>query len=526
MLKHHVLSKLITAASCCLLIACGSEGGAESPSSAPKAEKPNVIVIYTDDMNFKDAAVFGGQEVMTPTIDKLASEGARLDRYYAMSPVCSPSRYNVLTGRYASYSTTLRERYKATEPAFLRWNTHIENEETTIAEMLKGSGYVTGFVGKYHNFDNEPFQMHNALDDNPRDPEVAGRIKQNYDSIRAIIQKTTGFDYMESLYFNNLHAMALPKELQEHNQEWITDSALEFIDQNKDKPFYLYFATTTPHGPPPVQSMKSDPRITPSGFLKTEETPQVQASRESAFLRVKQAGLPESAAVMLWIDDAIKALLDRLEQHGVLDNTLIIFASDHSGKNGGRGKMTNYEGGVNTPALVWWPKKIKPQVVDSLVSAVDIVPTVLDAAGVSTEDKPLDGSSMLPLLSGEVDQLREDAYLEITYTRGVVTDRWKYIAIRFPSEIHDDAIANPGKYNQEGLTMTTDALAGALRVRYNAHELHPGYFDLDQLYDLKNDPDELNNLANDPNYAEVLADMKARLKKHVAPLPHDFGEFK
>ncbi|GGA72706.1 hypothetical protein GCM10011369_13090 [Neiella marina] len=517
MLKHLALLT-----PCFALSACSSPPNAMG-SDTIGTQRPNVIMIYTDDMNFKDAAVFGGKEVMTPTIDRLANEGARLDRYYVSSPVCTPSRYNLLTGRYASYSSTLLERYPTSEPAFLRWNTHIEEGENTIAEMFQNSGYVTGFVGKYHNFENEAIQLHNELDDDPRDPEVAARIAKNYQDMKSIIQQLTGFDYMESLYYNNLHAMALPAEMQQHNQEWVTQSALEFIDQNHGKPFYLYMATTTPHGPPPVASMKSDPRITPAGFL--DQAPQVQASRDSAFIRVKQAGLPESAAVMLWIDDAIQALLDKLEHHDLLDNTMIIFASDHSGKNGGRGKMTNYEGGVNTPAFVWWPKKISPQQVDGLVSSVDIVPTILDATGVSTE-QPLDGQSMLPLLTGQTDQLRDDAYLEITYTRGVVTDRWKYIAVRFPSDIRDDARQNPGKYNQEGLTQTTDALAGTLRSRYRAHELHPGYFDFDQLYDLQNDPDERHNLANDPAYADVLAEMKARLKQHVAPLPHAFGEFK
>lgn len=486
-------------------------------------DKPNVIVIYTDDMNFKDASAFGGEHVLTPTIDRLAHEGAKLNRYYASSPVCTPSRYNVLTGRYASYSSTLMDRYPTSEPAFLRWNTHIEEREMTIAEMLKDSGYVTGFVGKYHNYENELVQLQNDLHDDPTTPRVAARISQNYQTIKSQIQQLTGFDYMESVYYNNLHAMALPSVMQQHNQEWITQSALEFIEQNKGTPFYLYMATTTPHGPPPVESMKSSPLISPAGFL--EHAPQVQPSRDSVFARVKEAGLPESAAVMLWIDDAIGAVLNKLEQHELLDNTMIVFASDHSGKNRGRGKMTNYEGGVNTPAFVWWPKRIAPQTVNALTSSVDIVPTILDAADVRTES-PLDGHSMLPLLSGDVNKLRNEAYLEITYTRGVVTDRWKYIAIRFPSSLQEDAIKNPGKYNQEGLLLTNDALAGELRSRYQAHELHPGYFDLDQLYDLENDPEEQNNLANDPSYSEVLLDMRERLQTYIGPMPHAFGEFK
>ncbi|MER2491796.1 sulfatase family protein [Catenovulum sediminis] len=516
-----------------MFVGCSAPEQSGQPISPNKAletnkllkeqKKPNIIVIYTDDMNFSDAGVFGGK-VLTPTIDKLAQQGAKLNRYYANSPVCSPSRYNILTGRYASYSHSLRDQYPKSEPAFLRWNTHIEEEDTTIAELLKDSGYVTGMVGKYHNFDNEAVQLPNSEDSNARDIAVAKRIKTNYQNAIRAIKQTTEFDHIDRIYANNLHALALPKELQHHNQEWITEGALNFIDKNYDKPFYLYLATTTPHVPAPVLSMKADPRITPQGYLA--KAPQVQASRESVFARTKQAGLPEEAAVMLWIDDAITSIINKLSSHNLLDNTLIIFASDHSGAHGGRGKMTNYEGGVNTPALVWWPDKIKPQQVNRLVSAVDIVPTILEAAGVNDEKITLDGKSMLPLLTGKVDKLRDEAYLEITYTRGLVTEKWKYIAVRFPSKIQKDAQSNPGKYNQEGLLKTNDALAGIVRSRYNAHELHPHYFDFDQLYNLEQDPKEQHNLANNPEYASILTDLKKRLSLYVTPMPHDFGEFK
>ena len=120
--------------------------------------------------------------------------------------------------------------------------------------------------------------------------------------------------------------------------------------------------------------------------------------------------------------------------------------------------------------------------------------TILEAAGVSDESISLNSKNMLPLLTGQVDKLRDEAYLEITYTRGSVTATWKYIAGRFPSEIQKDALNNPGKYTQEGLTTTNDTLAGIVRSRYNAHELHPHYFD--QLYNLDQNPKEQHNLAN------------------------------
>lgn len=491
-----------------------------------QTERPNIIVIYTDDMNMEDLGAFGG-EVLTPNIDALVAEGAKLVNYYAAAPVCTPSRYGLLTGRYASRSLALQVDYPATGPAFLRWNTHILPGDQTVAHILKAQGYVTGMVGKYHNIDNEAMQEYCDELDGESNPDVMRCIQKNYIMLQDHIKRITGFEYAESLYANNLHALGLPKALRFHNMEWVTQGALNFLEQHRSEPYFLYVATTIPHGPPPVASMKADPRITPMGYL--ENPPDVQPERESVFQRVSAAGLPEEAAVYTWLDDAVGAIRDKLKETGLAENTLIILASDHSGAFGGRGKMTLYEGGIHTPALMWWPGKIPANsVVDGLAANVDIVPTIFDAAGISPpEYYVVDGVSLLPMATGQQEQVREDLFLEITYTRGILSGSWKYVAIRFPDYIENQITPeNTEAFNQEGLAATEDVIHGTMRSRYNAHELYPGYFDRDQLYNLATDKREQRNLASDPQYADTLKSLQNKLSEYLAKFPHRFGEFK
>ena len=306
-----------------LLIAVSWIATCSQPLHPPTGARPNVIVIYTDDMNFGDLGAFGG-DVLTPNIDRLAEEGMKLNRYYASAPVCTPSRYGLLTGRYASRSLALLEQYPIEDPAFLRWNTHILPGDATAAHVMKQHGYTTGMVGKYHNLDNESIQQANPKEGDPNDPGIRRRMQENYEMLRSRIQETSGFESIESLYANNLHALELPGALQHHNMEWVTDGALRFLEQNRDRPFFLYVAPTIPHGPPPAASMKADPRITPLGYLP--DTLNVQADRESVFRRVAAAGLPEHTAVYTWLDDAVGAVLQKLDALDLAENTLIILA--------------------------------------------------------------------------------------------------------------------------------------------------------------------------------------------------------
>lgn len=487
---------------------------------ADEARRPNVLVIYTDDQDNSEVACYGG-DVSTPHLDRLAAEGMRFTRYYPSSPLCTPSRYSVLTGRYASRSPWLQAYYPVTAPPVIRWNTSFVPGETTIATLLKEQGYATGMVGKWHN--GLPLLETVSPSADPRDPQIAARIRENYRRVQDRIRQTAGFDYVESIYGDNLLWLPLPTSLQYHNQEWVTHGAIRFIEQNAARPFFLYVSTTIPHGPGALASLKADPRMTPAGIL--DEAPDVQPSRSDVLRRAEQAGYRKDDyrksgwAGIAWLDDGVGALLAKLDELGLADNTLVIFASDHAR----RGKMTCYAGPV--PCIVRWNGHVQAGVVcDELISNIDVVPTVLKACRVPPPREPvIDGRSWLPLLRDPETAWRDSLFLEITSTRGVVTKNWNYVAIRYAPGIQ--ALITPTnrrEFNQEG---SLYAEGSPHHVRYKADQLFPGYYDDDQLYDLTEDSKQQHNLAGDPQHAGVLQEMKRRMRDYCLKLPHEFGEF-
>jgi len=218
--------------------------------------------------------------------------------------------------------------------------------------------------------------------------------------------------------------------------------------------------------------------------------------------------------------------LKKLDDLGLADNTLVILASDHGSE---RGKMTCYESGTKAPCMVRWPGKIEPgQENNELVSNVDIAATIFDICGVNpSQGSHIDGVSLMPVLKGQKVRLHDSLYLEVVYARGVVTDDFKYIAVRFPEDVEKQITPeNRREFNQEGARFSSKSITGKLAVRYNADKDFPGYFDDDQLYDLRNDPMEQVNLAGDEKYAGKLNEMKEKLREYSKNLPHAFGEFK
>jgi len=472
--------------------------------------KPNVIVILTDDQDKDHIGAYGGN-VLTPNIDRLASEGVLFDRYYVNSPVCTASRHSILTGRYAGRCRRLQKLYPSDQPAFIRWNTFIEDGEKTLAHTMRDNGYNTGIVGKWHL---GPDWEYIGGDEKYTDSGVKERVDRGYKIFTDYIKKVSGFDYTESIYGNNMHCIGIPKSMQYHNMEWITKGALDFIDQNRDQPFFLYMATTLPHAPGPVKSLKADPRITAAGML--DKPIDVQPSREDVLHRTQEAGLADETAPVSWLDDGIGAVLNKLDELNISDDTIIVFSSDHQSP----GKMSCYEATAVAPALIHWKGQIKPaRISNDLVTNVDIAPTILDLCGIQSMNRQkYDGQSLKPLLMSKKSPDRESLYLEVIYSRAVVSDDWKYIALRFPDEIHMKITKeNRNEYSQEGKRQPD---------RYGSDKTYPGYFDNDQLYNLHDDPGEQNNLAYDPAFAGKLKEMKSLLAGYCKDLPHAFGEFK
>ena len=510
--------------------------------AARPRRRPNVVLVVTDDQHL-DSFGFLRHKALTPHIDRLAAEGAYLSRAYASSSVCTPSRFSCLTGRYASrcQSQGFRNSTSREGQTCVQWNTGLEAERRTLPRALKQAGYATGVVGKWHN--GNPPGWRDVLaaiprDGDPADPTLARHLRDGQDRLHAWL-RTLGWDYAASVNVGNFGSHPC-RALRFHNQEWVTQGALAFIDAHRDEPFFLYMAPSLLHGPSPLESLKADPRITHAGLL--DEPPKVQPSRQSVLARARKAGVPDHLAPATWLDDGIGAVLARIRELGLDEDTLVLFFNDH-GVEGAKGSC--YEGGVRSPAIVRWKGTVAPGRSDALVQNIDFAPTILDACGVEPPaDMRLDGLSLLPLLTGQRKTLRDSLYLEIGHTRAVCTERWKYIAFRIPPsrEMSKEQRVRVSKQYAErkkaredrGFVMTPDAPlshlgfpGGQSTERGNAIRKHrKTYFDRDQLYDLARDPNERENLATDPAHAQTLARLKALLARHLATVPGTFAELK
>lgn len=517
-----------------------SAGGMISGAAAAKQGSPNILFFIADDvdahlLNYNPKS--DGKN-LTPNIDRLAKEGTVFSRQQIPSSVCTPSRFSCLTGLYANRSKAGLNTPLCKEAgmSLVSWSAMMDEHTPTLPKMLQKAGYLTGMSGKCH------FAWFNGLQ-RPKgnlsveDPKVQAILDQNYDLCIRQVQKF-GFDQVRSFYvYGQVHDHPV-KALRQHNMDWIAAGGLNFIDAaaESDKPFYLYFSTTLPHVPHEDEhSWNADPRVTPRGML--DKPCNVLPDRSTIPERLKAAGIPFTSrrAMMVAVDDALGALIDKLEQTGQLDNTIIFFFND----NGQEGKGTVYEGGITSPSVIWKKGGFKVgRETDALVSNIDFAPTIADWAGADYGSDTFDGTSLVPLLDGKVSKVRDSSYAEMGFTRAVRKGDWKYIAYRMPSNVRDIStlwykVPGDSTYGERptfghmAIRANNPSNAKDLYgMRVNAEKRWACYWDADQLYYLPDDPDEQNNLAGDPAYAKKLAEMKKELVKHIADIPGEFGEFK
>lgn len=506
------------------------------------AERPNIIFLITDDQ-FKDQTNWmpqGKGSSYTPTTDSMAEEGTRLLQQYVTSPVCTPSRFSCMTGLYPSRSEAedFVQKTKQNGQSIVGWNTYVTADTPTVAKFLKQAGYSTGFVGKNHVVETPGF-VRGKWDDSPEDSEVKALLERNR-QLQVAALKQAGFDYAAALYQNNPGHNGV-HELASHNLDWLAQGAGEFIKQEResDQPFFLWVASTVPHGPlNPENSWKADRRITADGML--EEPLHLLSNADELEQRLKEVGNTQwYAKNMLWLDDLVAYLMNQLKETGVYDNTVFIYFSDHGQKS----KGTVYQGGVHSLAFVWKKGGFPVgESTDVRVSNVDFVPTILDLAGVEYDPEQFDGKSMLPVLEGKTDKLHDSLYFELGFVRGVIKGKWKYVALRYPDWVDqigldqrkrslkqlNDRLARQGRkpHNTDPMARFSHVqlIPGGGDAEHASMGQYPGYYDPDQLYNLEVDPDEQQNLANDPEYAEVLADMKRELQSYLQDLPGGFAE--
>ena len=391
-------------------------GIAASDSAAEETaqRRPNVVIFLSDDQGWGDLSVHGNRDLATPNIDSLARDGALFDRFF-VCPVCSPTRAEFLTGRYHPRGGV----YGVSTGA-----ERLDLDERTIAEVFQAAGYATGAFGKWHNGMQSPYH--------PND--------RGFDEYYGFCSGHWGNYFSPQLDHNG--------QLVEGDGYIIddfTNHALEFIEQNKDQPFFCYLPYCTPHSPMQV----------PDEFwsrFNDKELQQRERDPENDNVDHARAAL----AMCENIDWNVGRVLRKLDELQLADNTIVLYFSDNGpngwrwngGMKGRKGSVD--EGGVRVPLLVRWPGQIQPGTrVTEIAGAIDLLPTLVGLAGIGADlpqDKPLDGRNLQPLLSSE-DAHWPDRVL-VSHWNGKLSARSQQYRLDDQGQLFD-MVSDPGQ--QKGI---------------------------------------------------------------------------
>ncbi len=341
--------------------------------AAAKPSRPNIVFFLIDDMGWRDVSFMGSTFYRTPRVDKLASEGMVFRRAYANAPNCAPTRACLMSGQYSPrhgvYTVNTSERGKAAHRKLIptKNRTHLPAEVVTLAESLARAGYTCGHFGKWH------------LGDGPTGPEGQG-FAVNAGGNKAGHPRTYFSPY------RNRDLSDGPKG--EYLTDRLTDEALKFLDAHHDKPFFLYVPHYAVHTP--IQAKK--------GITARYKDRQPDGGQDN----------PKYAAMIESVDQSVGRVLDKLDDLGIAEDTIVVFFSD----NGGHGGVTSnaplrgakgmlYEGGIREPLVVRWPGKVQAgSTCDTAVIGIDFYPTFLEVAGApKPKGQVLDGESLLGLLT-------------------------------------------------------------------------------------------------------------------------------
>ncbi len=453
-----------------------------------KEGKPNIILILADDLGFNDVSYYNGGaadgSLLTPHIDSLAKEGVAFLNGYAASPVCSPSRAAIMTGRYSSRYGFEFTPYPAQAARIMnllrqdgelgtinlegvQWDEvgltvgGLPNEEITIAEMLKENGYYTAHIGKWHlgGFTDGMMPNDQGFDDSLMLNSSLYFPKNHPDIVNAKIDSSVEDMVWASSQYAASFNGSKPFKPGGYITDYYTDEAVKVIDNNKDRPFFLYLGHFAPHNP--LQSLKKD-------YEK-------HSHMENHTLQV-YAGMIEA------LDRSIGKILSALEKNGLTENTLIIFTSD----NGGAGyigldninkpyrgwKLTHFEGGMHIPFFAKWPAKIKKGMkYDKRIHHTDIFSTILGAANIEhPKEITIDGVNLIPFLNDEKrGEPHETLYWKNVTYQAIIHDNWKLMRSKYPKE--KEYLYNLGKdpYEQNNLAMSEPEIKSLLHEKLNTH---------------------------------------------------------
>lgn len=441
-------------------------------------ERPNIIVVLVDDMRWDEFTLAGHNYIQTPNIDRIAKEGAYFQNAFTTTPLCSPSRASFLTGLYA-HTNGITDNLARDEQS---------HQLQTFPKTLNANGYETAFIGKWH--------------------------MGNDDS------KRPGFDYWVALKGQGeaidpkLNINDERTEVKGYVTDILTDHSLQFIKKKRDKPFLLYLSHKALHPNILQRDDGSTVDIGKGGFVAADRHKNMYDS--AVFARRPNNGVPpadkpalarkiddlpplgpetvtrektiqERAAMLMAVDEGLGAMMKELELQGKLENTIIVFTSDHGYWYGEHGldeeRRLAYEEAIRIPMLVRYPSLVKAGTrPEEMVLSIDLAPTLLELAGVHSEVN-LQGRSLVPIFKDSVENWRTNFLIE--YYSDTVFPRVLKMGYK--------AVRNE-------------------RYKY----IH--YVDLenmDELYDLQSDPYELKNIISDPASAEILIQMKQELNDQL-----------
>lgn len=320
------------------------------------ARKPNVLLMLTDDQGFGDLSLYGNKQLSTPNMDRLAKESASFDRFF-VSPVCAPTRASLLSGRY-HLRTGVTGVTRGTET--------MRSNEVTLAEIFKRNGYSTGCFGKWHNGAHYPEHPNAQGFD-----EFIGFCAGHYN------------EYFDPVLEHNTE----PLQTDGYISDILTNKAIEFMEQNRSKPFLCYIPYNAPHTPTQV----------PDVYYQKYHAMGFDERQASVY------GMIEN------LDDNIERLMQALQRMHLEEDTVVLFLTDNgpngwrynAGMKGKKGWID--EGGVRVPLFMRWPGVIKPgKLIEENAAHIDILPTLADLCDIPLGDTlPLDGKSLVPLISGD-----------------------------------------------------------------------------------------------------------------------------
>ena len=399
-------------------------------SSILAEERPNIVIILTDDQGYADVSYnpHSPPEVSTPNIDALAYSSIICTQGYTSGHVCSPTRAGLMTGRYQQRFGI----YTAGEGG-----SGVPLDEVFIPQRLKSAGYVSGAFGKWHlGLTKEYHAMNRGFDEFYG---FMGRGAHPY------------FDHSDMNH--PIYRGLKPIREQGYLTTRITEEAVDFIRRHNEAPFFLYVAYNAVHSPPEAPK-KDIKQVTGDN------------TRDTLMAMIKH------------LDLGIGAIVKSLKAHNIFDNTLLVFLTDNGGSSAMHAKNTplrgfkqmDYEGGIHVPFIVSWPAQLQGgQKCDVPLWSIDLFATALDAAGLPMpKDKPLDGKSILPAIRGETDQLHDQLYWSSAGDKGkwaIRSGNWKLVAEKERIELFD-LEKDPGETTE--LSASFPKVVIELTDKYNA----------------------------------------------------------